>query len=195
MNTETREPGPLKELLRSGAQDALMPLTESEHSKLKPMTRDQRRARARVKRRAERLDRKAQQRARPELRPYLASRQLREVPRELWQWQEGPLPERMLLSSEFMVQVQHSETSGLRLTVSRTARTESGSDWMEGITWDELQRLKCEAGYRDHWCVECYPPSDQVVNVANMRHLWILGHTPPYGWKRDRPGTRSDPSA
>lgn len=58
------------------------------------------------------------------------------------------------------------------LTVNRTRR--DGRGWRDGITWDELQRVKNETIGPKFWCAEAYPPEDRVVNVANMRHLWVL---------------------
>lgn len=71
----------------------------------------------------------------------------------------------------------------MRLTVCRCAVDDSGG-WKEGISWDELMRLKDEAGFGDVACVELYPPNDDVVNVANLRHLWTLNEPPPWMWKK-----------
>lgn len=56
-------------------------------------------------------------------------------------------------------------------------------DGREGISWDDLAWLKDAAGYADREAVELYPRTGDVVNVANMRHLWILppGTWMPYG--------------
>jgi hypothetical protein len=91
-------------------------------------------------------------------------------PREVWR------------SAGFLVQVYH-EGLYARLTVCRAALNPTGTRWADGISWDELQRLKRECGRGDQWAVECFPPDEQVVNDANMRHLWLIAE-PPYGWKR-----------
>ena len=62
----------------------------------------------------------------------------------------------------------------------------NGQGWGANLTWDEMQRLKSECGRSNRWAVEVFPPSDEVVNVANMRHLWLLPGIPPYGWSRHR---------
>jgi hypothetical protein len=31
-----------------------------------------------------------------------------------------------------------------------------------------------------------YPPVDEIVNVANMRHLWLLDEAPPYAWRGEQ---------
>jgi hypothetical protein len=57
----------------------------------------------------------------------------------------------------------------------------------DGIGWDDLQRLKGEAGYGEYCAVEIYPPDADVVNVANMRHLFILKSPPAMMWRDARP--------
>ena len=32
--------------------------------------------------------------------------------------------------------------------------------------------------------VEVFPADDQVVNVANMRHLWVLPEPLPFAWEK-----------
>lgn len=48
-----------------------------------------------------------------------------------------------------------------------------------------LQHLRTEAGYADRCAVEIYPPDQDIVNVANMRHLWIV-EMPDFAWKKDK---------
>ncbi len=45
-------------------------------------------------------------------------------------------------------------------------------DGKDGITWDELQAMKDEFLGADCRTVEIYPPAGELVNEANMRHLW-----------------------
>lgn len=109
---------------------------------------------------------------------------LKEIPRDDWPITLRGLrlsPDRVLRSRTFLCQEFIGKLPAVvRLSFCRAEMT--GDRWTEGITWDELQRLKGEAGYED-WCaVEIYPPALQVVNVANMRHLWVLMEPPPYMW-------------
>lgn len=90
--------------------------------------------------------------------------------------------QRVLRSRHFLVQI-HSEGEHYRMTVNRTQIDETGR-WQAGITWDELMKLKEEAGYGVYWAVEIYPPQDQVIDVSNMRHLWLLDEKPPYAWTK-----------
>jgi hypothetical protein len=102
------------------------------------------------------------------------------VPREKWP-PMYPSPDAVFRSSKFAVQV-FNEAYGLRLTVNR-CEIDSAGDWVDGITWDELNAIKSELGYGDWYGVEIYPPSKDLVNVANMRHLWLLSEPLAIGWK------------
>lgn len=106
-------------------------------------------------------------------------RRLTEVPRSQWPSEPEGLV-RVWRSRDFLVQA-YIETNAMRLSVCRTTRR--GGRWQDGITWDDLQRLKAEAGFGDAWAVELFPPDDATVNVANMRHLWLLKEPPDFGWR------------
>lgn len=69
----------------------------------------------------------------------------------------------------------------IRLSVNRTILGKDGR-WNDGITWDELQALKGQAGYSDYSAIEIYPTNRSIVNVANMRHLWVLKEHLKMGW-------------
>lgn len=73
------------------------------------------------------------------------------------------------------------ENQHVRITVNRSEIDNEGN-WRDGITWDDLQRVKREIGYGDRMAVEIYPPDHDIVNVANMRHLWLIDSL-PFGWK------------
>jgi hypothetical protein len=45
-------------------------------------------------------------------------------------------------------------------------------DGKDGISWDELQAIKDEHLGPEACAVEFYPPATNVVNEANIRHLW-----------------------
>ena len=88
-------------------------------------------------------------------------------------------------SSDFLIQLFHVKSPSqamVRMTVNRTTLGMDG-DWKGDITWDELQALKHWIGYGDLWAIEIYPPADSTVDVANMRHLWLLYEAPDFGWK------------
>lgn len=95
-------------------------------------------------------------------------------------------------SNRFLVQ----EFGGTptRLSVNRTDIEISTGDWVEGITWDELMEIKRQCGYADKWAVEIFPADTSIVNVANMRHLWILDSAPAYAWQATAPAERATPA-
>ena len=97
------------------------------------------------------------------------------------------VPSRVLRSQGFLVQIFEKPTA-TRLSVCRTEPDKNGG-WKEGIMWEELMEVKRQAGYAACCAVEFYPPDDDIVNVANMRHLWVLssGQTllPEY-WRKKK---------
>lgn len=90
-------------------------------------------------------------------------------------------PFRVLRSREFLAQI-YNENGHVRISVCRTELDSEGY-WKDGISWEELQRIKNECGFADQCAVEVYPPESDVVNVANMRHLWILPEPPAFAWR------------
>ncbi len=81
---------------------------------------------------------------------------LREIKREDWPRRLLLLPPsrqpvRAFRSREFFAQI-YRDRGGFRISISRTM-IKGGGDWQDGITWDDLQRLKREAGYGPSWAV------------------------------------------
>jgi hypothetical protein len=68
-----------------------------------------------------------------------------------------------------------------RLTVNRVTLGHDGR-WEQNIPWDDLQRCKRETGHGDWYGLELYPRDRDLVNVANMRHLWLLSEPLAIGW-------------
>jgi hypothetical protein len=111
---------------------------------------------------------------------------MQEVPRSEWPFMPGfeTVPLRVWRSADYLAVLYEQRADGnRRLTVNSVRRKaerkrKSGTDWRDGITWDELQRVKNECLGEDVWCVEVYPAQDKVVDVANMRHLFVLDGPP-----------------
>lgn len=103
-----------------------------------------------------------------------------------------PLPDRMLraLRNRHLLVQEFAEPDHpqvlVRLSVSRTALNDKGDRWLDGITWDQLQAVKDAMGYAEHDAVEVYPRSRDVVNVAAIRHLWVLREPVPFAWGKGR---------
>ena len=118
---------------------------------------------------------------------HLWGRTLRQLPKEAFGLATASMtipPFEVWRSRDFLVQV-FDENGQVRITVNRTHQP-NGKDWAGGISWDELQQIKAEIGRADQWAVEIYPPDEEIVNLAVMRHLWLLPGEPDYGWTRDR---------
>lgn len=48
-------------------------------------------------------------------------------------------------------------------------------------TWPEMQRIKDELAGADATAIEVYPPRNQVVDEADMFHIWALRGRLPFG--------------
>lgn len=134
---------------------------------------------SRVERRAAIRDLRERSKAWPE--------ELAEVPRD--EWPRLPesatsLPVKLWRSRHYLAQLYEvkciGDTEVLRLSVNRVTRAVGG--WGENIPWQDLQRCKREAGYADWYAIEIYPRDQDIVNVANMRHLWLLSSPLAIGW-------------
>lgn len=115
---------------------------------------------------------------------------LREVPAEEWPENQPAGLSRVWRSRGFLVQEYTQSNGFVRLSFNR-ATVGAGGHWEQDITWEELQRLKAECGYEDRWAVEIYPAAANVVNVANMRHLWLLDDAPAYAWNANAEGLQN----
>lgn len=108
------------------------------------------------------------------------------VPESVYQEYPFPdqVPDKFFLSRKFAVQLYECPTTEhphmKRLSIHRNKRNRSG--WVDGITWDELQQIKSEIGFGDWYAIEIYPRDEDVVNVANIRHLWLLKSPLSIGW-------------
>ena len=126
-----------------------------------------------------RADRRELDRANAKLSPAL-----QEIPKA--DWPAGSVDStrlRVWRSRRWLVQEFAAPAPALvRLSIIRTSRTATG--WEESVNWEELQALKNEVGYRWHDAVEIYPAADDVVNVSNMRHLWIMAEPLSFAWRQ-----------
>jgi hypothetical protein len=115
--------------------------------------------------------------------------QLIQIPEADWpkppEDRKTPMPLEIWRSRSFLVQVHsvrhHAEM--LRLSISRASIQRDGN-WSDQINWDELQQIKRECGHGERQAVEIFPADRDIVNVANMRHLWVFtdGRGLPFAW-------------
>lgn len=61
-----------------------------------------------------------------------------------------------------------------RLSVNRTRIDPITGGFLGGILWDDLFTVKNQCGFADMDAIEVYPAADKLVNVANMRHLFVM---------------------
>lgn len=108
--------------------------------------------------------------------------QLVPVPETEWSRRE-PGMVALWRSNRFLVQVYVENDGVVRLSVCRTEINNRGQ-WQDNITWEELQEIKNQCGYEDHDAVELYPRAKDVVNVANMRHLWVFDEPLLFAWRK-----------
>lgn len=86
-------------------------------------------------------------------------------------------------SRDYLVQVFEAPPPALaRLSVNRAQLV--GNGWGQDIPWEDLQRIKSQCGFATHDAVEVYPHDMDVVNVANMRHIWVLEQPLPFAWRK-----------
>lgn len=106
----------------------------------------------------------------------------KEIPKQQWPVKRNYKidPARVFQSATYFVQVFDEPNGVTRLSVNLVKR--KGSKWADGITWDELQAIKSAIGYGSQCAVEIYPEDNKIVNVANMRHLFILPERPLFAW-------------
>lgn len=112
---------------------------------------------------------------------------LTELPRERWPSDSfmhlsGDAERLRVWVSKAMIVQLFNEFGHERISVSRAAIDAQGR-FVDGIAWDELQAVKTAIGFGDRCAVEVYPPDRDVVNVANIRHLWLLAEDPVFMWK------------
>lgn len=112
--------------------------------------------------------------------------ELEAIPPEQWPAEREASVRRTAVfrSRKFLVQVFDDSPGAVRITVSRTEWDRDKQRWRENISWDDLQRLKAEAGFGHCWAIELFPADEHIVNVANMRHLWLLDSAPSFAWLR-----------
>lgn len=104
------------------------------------------------------------------------------VPKDQWPTKPSHLMA-VFRSNQFLAQLFVEDGDQLRLSINRTQLDGSGG-WREGISWDDLQQIKDQCGYGGYWALEVFPPNAEVVNVANMRHLWIVKVPPDFAWRK-----------
>ena len=105
-----------------------------------------------------------------------------EIPKENWPYDNIGNRVAVFRSKTHLIQVFNEKGGIVRLSICRAEIGRDGQ-WLEGITWDELHRIKAECGFGDRDAVEVYPAAGDLVNVANIRHLWVLPYKLEFAWR------------
>lgn len=106
---------------------------------------------------------------------------LKIIPKSEWPFVLPSLV-RVWRSRDYLVQ-EYEEAGCIRLSVNRAILTPDG-DWSDNLEWEELQEIKQQCGYGDRMAVEIFPADRDIVNVGNMRHLWVLPEPLEVGWRK-----------
>lgn len=111
---------------------------------------------------------------------------LERMPEHVWKNLAQPNMIEVWRSRGFLVQIYEERTVPRleRVTVCRTTLDLATGRWKDGITWDELQAIKRDVGRGHLDAVEIYPNDADMVNVSNMRHLWVLEYPLPFAWRK-----------
>lgn len=106
------------------------------------------------------------------------------IPKEKWPECQGEaIPIEAWRSKRFLVVLYVEPGDHIRMTINFCALGKSGG-WQDGLFWEEIQQIKREIGRGEQWAVEIFPADSDLVNVANMRHIWLLDEPPLYGWRK-----------
>lgn len=109
--------------------------------------------------------------------------QLQKVPESEWPINcFDPYRIEVWKSRRHLVQVFSESSEILRVSVNTVVAGKAGK-WVDGNTWEELMEIKRQIGRGHEYAVEVLPRDKDIVNVANMRHFWILPE-PVCGWQR-----------
>lgn len=106
---------------------------------------------------------------------------LQSVPADKWPL-TNPMPTAVWRSRHYLVQGYEESGGETRLSICRTELGNNGL-MKDGLTWDELQEIKNGCGFASFDAVEVFPRQWDIVNVANMRHLWVLPEKLPFAWR------------
>ncbi len=100
------------------------------------------------------------------------------MPRSEWPDVSHP-PDQCWHSRHFLVQI-YIKPKAIRISISRVSAYKDG-EWKNKIEWEELQTIKSDIGYGNRVAVEIYPKDCDIVNLHNMRHLWIATQELDFG--------------
>ena len=89
---------------------------------------------------------------------------------------------RKFMVQQYLPRVGDEDMVVCRLTVNIIAL--DGDRWQDGIGWNELQDIKAQVGFADFDAVEVFPRNGDIIDVAALRHLWVLRGLLPFAWRK-----------
>lgn len=101
-------------------------------------------------------------------------------------------PDEAWRSRAYLVQIRYLDptTNGGAEELLHIRRTIHGAP----LTWDELQVIKRDVGRGDRAAVEVFPEDAHLIDLAEMRHLWIMAQRPAFAWRNVQPLPPIDPT-
>lgn len=113
----------------------------------------------------------------------MKDQRMRLIPYEQWgHIHADPTRIEVWKNNKWLAQIFRERDGQLRVSVNHVAHKKG--IWRDGITWDHLMEVKRQIGHADSYAVEVLPRDRDIMNVANMRHFWILPQ-PVCGWSRE----------
>ncbi len=61
-----------------------------------------------------------------------------------------------------------------KISIQRNEWNPSTRRYADGITWDEIMEIKRDIGLGESTGVEFFPADTDVINIANVRHIWFF---------------------
>lgn len=90
-------------------------------------------------------------------------------------------------SFDYLIQVFRVRDGLTRLSVNRTELDDQGR-FKDHITWEELMWIKEACGFGDKDAVEVFPRTIDIVNISNLRHIFVFDELQTFVWRiQDKP--------
>jgi len=109
-----------------------------------------------------------------------------QIPKDEWPASANPgkQPVEVWRSRDYLVQIYlEPAPCSARLSILRTSLDSAGG-WQDDIPWTVLQKLKSECGRGMLDAVEVFPSDKDVVNVANIRHIFVMSAPLSFAWRK-----------
>lgn len=107
----------------------------------------------------------------------------RQLPKARWPTERQPGNLKAVwISKDYLVQIYEETENVIRLSINCVKL--KGSKWVDSITWDTMQAIKDAVGFENFWAVEVFPMQQELLNLANIRYLFVSPKKPRYAWSK-----------